>query len=293
MKKTLAQLPSPLITSSFLRSLVQAALREDGAFDDITTLSVVPKNLKARAILLAKQDLVVCGMPLVKEAFRQLDPQSKIKVQIQEGKFAKAGNTIATIQGKARALLSAERVALNFLQHLSGIATLTQQFCQQLRGTKAKILDTRKTIPGLRLCERYAVKIGGGTNHRFNLKSAILIKDNHLEIAGSIHEALKRIPKQFKKNLIIVEVKNLSEFREALQQQVTHILLDNMSLSEMKQAVALRNAVRRKALTLLEASGGVNLKRVRAIAKTGVDYISAGALTHSAKAADISLEIVG
>jgi len=274
------KLPRPEILK-----LVRNALQEDGAFHDVTTLAVVPKDLRGRAVFLAKQDFVLCGMPLADAAFHLLDPKMKIRSRFAEGAFVKKGAEFAALEGSARALLSAERVALNFLQRLSGIATLTRDFAAAVRGTKAKILDTRKTTPGLRLLERYAVTIGGGVNHRFNLRSAALAKDNHVAIAGSVTEALRRLAVLRGKKLVTVEVKTLEELRQALAAGAKRILLDNMSLAQLRASV---KTVRGRAI--LEASGGVTLKTVRAIAKTGVDFISVGALTHSAPAVDISLE---
>jgi nicotinate-nucleotide pyrophosphorylase (carboxylating) len=200
----------------------------------------------------------------------------------------KKGAVIAELSGSARAILSGERVALNFLQRLSGIATLTRRYVETVRGTKAKIMDTRKTTPGLRLLERYAVKTGGGVNHRFDLSSAVMVKDNHVAIAGSVGEALRRLARFRGGKPVIVEVKNLRELSAALQRGAPHVLLDNMSAAGLRQAVRLAAGRCR-----LEASGGVNLKNVRRIAKTGMDFISVGALTHAVAAVDISLEIMG
>lgn len=275
------KLPAPEI-----QRLCLNALREDAAFDDITTRTIVPPSLKAKAVLLAKQDLVLCGMPLVAATFRLLDPQIKIRAKYKEGAQVKRGAVLAELSGPARALLSGERVALNFLQRLCGIATLTRCFVAAVRGTQAKILDTRKTTPGLRLLERYAVASGGGVNHRFDLRSAAMAKDNHLVVAGSVREALARLARLKGKRQIIVEVKDLRELAEALDAGARRILLDNMPVARLAEAVR-RTAGR----AVLEASGGVNLKNVRSIAATGVDFVSVGALTHSVPAADISLEI--
>lgn len=275
------KLPAPEI-----QRLALHALREDAAFDDITTRAIVPKNLKAKAVLLAKQDLVLCGLPLVAATFRLLDPKIKVRAKFQEGARVKKGAVLAELSGPARALLSGERVALNFLQRLCGIATLTRRFVAAVRGTRAKILDTRKTTPGLRLLERYAVAAGGGVNHRFDLRSAAMAKDNHLVVAGSVREALARLARLKGRRPVIVEVKDLRELAEALDAGARRILLDNMPVARLAEAVR-RTAGR----AVLEASGGVNLKNVRSIAATGVDFISVGALTHSAPAADISLEI--
>jgi nicotinate-nucleotide pyrophosphorylase (carboxylating) len=272
---------------SKLKKLIRDSLREDASLHDVTTLALVPKNLKAKAVLLAKSDLIICGMPLVEQAFRALDPRVKLRFRFKEGEKVKKGQVIAELSGKAQALLSAERVALNFLQHLSGIATLTRQYVDAVRGTKVKIRDTRKTTPGLRLLERYAVKIGGGVNHRFDLRSAVMVKDNHVVIAGSIQNAWQRLGKLSKKVPVILEAKDFRQLEAALTCGARYIQLDNMSLRQLKEAVKRAGGQCR-----LEATGGVNLRTVRAIAKTGVDYISVGAITHSAPAVDISLEIL-
>jgi len=270
-----------------IRKLVLNALREDAAFHDITTLAIVPKNRKAKAILLAKQDLVLCGMPVVEATFRRLDPKLVIRRKFKEGSRVKKGQTIAELSGSARTLLSGERVALNFLQRLCGIATLTRRYVDAVRGTRAKILDTRKTTPGLRLLERYAVATGGGTNHRFDLGSAAMAKDNHLAIAGSVAGAFQSLAGLRGKKEIILEVKSLSELQAALALGAKRLLLDNMNVKQLRDSVKV---VKGKAI--LEASGGVNLKNVQAVARTGVDFISVGALTHSAASVDLSIEIV-
>jgi nicotinate-nucleotide pyrophosphorylase (carboxylating) len=272
------------IPEKILRPLILAALREDAAFDDATTRAVVPKQQMAKAVLLAKQDLVVCGLEIAGLAFKLLDAKVQFRAKVKEGRKVKRGAILAELQGPARALLSAERVALNFLQRLSGIATLTKRYAEAVAGTKAKILDTRKTTPGLRLLERYAVRLGGGVNHRFDLKSAAMAKDNHLVAAGSVDQALARLRKC--RVPVILEVKNLAELKEALAAGAKRLLLDNMKAPDLRKAV---QAARGRAI--LEASGGVTLKNVRKVAASGVDFISVGALTHSAPAVDISLEV--
>lgn len=273
------------IQAKTLRALLLSALREDAAFDDITTQAIVHPKQRAKAVLLAKQDLVLCGLDLAKGAFRLLSPKIQFRAKAKEGQKLKRGAILAEIQGPARALLSAERVALNFLQRLSGIATLTRRYVDAIRGSGAKILDTRKTTPGLRLLERYAVAVGGGVNHRFDLKSAAMAKDNHLLAAGSVAEALRRIQARKIKVPVIVEVKNSRELEEALQAGAKRVLLDNMTPAELRKAVQ-----QARGRCIMEASGGVTLKNVRKIAASGVDFISVGALTHSAPAVDISLE---
>lgn len=268
-----------------IRALVRLALREDAAFHDVTTRALIPKKTRGNAFLLAKQNLMLCGMPMVREVFRQMDPKIRLQVHFKEGERVKRGQTIATLSGPLQGLLSGERVALNFLQRLSGIATLTQKYVDVVRGTRVRILDTRKTTPGLRALERIAVSMGGGYNHRFDLKSGAMAKDNHLAALGSLRELCHRLQPLAKKVPVVVEVKNLRQFREALKLGAPWIQLDNMSLSQMRLAVKLAGGDCR-----LEATGGMTLDRVAAVARTGVDFISVGALTHSAPAVDISLE---
>jgi nicotinate-nucleotide pyrophosphorylase (carboxylating) len=269
------------------KKIIRQALQEDAAFHDTTTQALIPKTQRAKGVLLAKENLVLCGIPIVQKVFQALDSRIKVAPKFREGSLVKKGSVIATISGSARTLLSGERVALNFLQRLSGIATLTQQFADKLKGTRAKIYDTRKTTPGLRELERYAVKVGGGENHRFDLSSSILVKDNHLALVGSLQEVKGRLAKLRKKKNVIVEVTNLSMLREAVELGFHHLLLDNMSIPQIRKGVEMA-----KAECVLEVSGRVNLKNVRAIAQTGVDRISIGALTHSVQARDISMEIL-
>jgi len=225
-------------------------------------------------------------LKIAKLVFKTLDKKIKFSSSLRDGNILYPGEVIATLQGEARYLLMGERTALNFLQRLSGIATLTRRFVDRCQNTKVKILDTRKTTPGLRLLEKYAVRVGGGRNHRMGLYDMILIKDNHIAMAGGIDEAIRRAKKSRKKVGLEVEVKNLKELREALGLKVKRIMLDNMGVREVKKAVELA-----KGTTKLEVSGGINLRNVRKYAETGVDYISIGALTHSARALDISMEI--
>ncbi len=281
-----------LLKDSSIQSLISLALKEDIGSGDITTRTLFgKKNLKVEAIVLVKEPLIVCGIDLAELVFKKINPKIKFKKISKDGNRAQEGDCIASISGNAGSLLTAERVALNFLQHLSGVATLTYLFSQSIQDTKAKILDTRKTLPGWRKLEKYAVKTGGGVNHRFGLYDAFLIKDNHLALYGSITKAIEQVRKQNRKKLKVeVEVKNLNEFEEALAAKPDWILLDNMTLEDMHLAVIRKGE--QKLAPILEASGNVNLNNVRAVAQTGVDYISVGALTHSAKAVDISLEIV-
>lgn len=270
----------------YIKQLVQNSLVEDVGSWDITTKLTVPLKQLSKAVIVAKEDLILSGLYVCKETFFQVDKNIKFKSFFKNGESVKKGSTIITLSGKTAKILEGERVALNFLQQLSGVATLTNKFTTKIKSTKALILDTRKTTPGLRVLEKQAVSDGGGVNHRFGLFDAILIKENHIKSATSITKAINLIRKKINDIVIEVEVKNLKEVKEALECQADIILLDNMNTTNLKKAVTLIN---KKALT--EASGGVNLDNVLKIARTGVDYISVGALTHSAKASDISLLI--
>ena len=267
-----------------IRNIVTRALKEDIGLKDITTEAFIPKGKTIKAVLLAKEDCVVSGLGVAALVFRLQDKNIKFKPLVQEGKWVKKGKIIARISGKAKSILSAERVALNFLSHLSGISTKTRNFVKQVKPYTAKIMDTRKTIPGLRFLEKYAVRIGGGFNHRLSLDEMVLIKDNHLKIIGGIN----KLAKFKRKYRIEIEVKNLREFKEALKVKPDIIMLDNMKVADIRKAVKIRKNSQPK----LEVSGGVTLKNVRQIAKTGVDMISIGALTHSVNSVDISLEII-
>lgn len=269
-----------------LKKIVQLALVEDIGPGDVTTEATIPIGSTSDAVMLAKQDLVLAGLDLSREVFHHLDPGIQFTPLAKDGDRIKSGTEIAKLTGKTRVLLSAERVALNLLQHMSGIATLTSKYVEQIKGTKAQVLDTRKTLPGLRQLEKYAVRIGGGKNHRMGLYDMILIKDNHIEAAGSITKAVESARKKMPKLKIEVETRNLEEVREAVAAKADIIMLDNMPLEMMREAVKLING-----RALVEASGNVMLEAIRAIAETGVDYISCGALTHSAPAADISMKI--
>lgn len=268
-------------------SLVRAALDEDCAFNDVTTIATVVSDRRARCRLVARQAGVIAGLPLALEAFRQLNPRVVIRVDGSDGRSVEAGSMFAALTGSARGLLSAERVALNFLQRLSGIASLTSRFVAAVEGTDAKILDTRKTTPGWRSLEKYAVRAGGGTNHRMDLSSAILIKDNHLRaLDGDLELAIRRTRDlALPGTQVEVECDRLSQVKAAVAAGADVILLDNMKVDEIRRCV---DVVAGRAL--LEASGGVTLANVRAIAKTGVDRISVGALTHSAPALDLGLD---
>jgi nicotinate-nucleotide pyrophosphorylase (carboxylating) len=278
------------LSDAEIRAAVKAALAEDIGAGDVTTLATVPPNLAARAVMRARQRLVVAGSAFAQAAFRLLSRKIKIKRILRDGQTADAGAAILEISGPARPILTAERVALNFIQRLSGVASLTSEFVRALRGTRAQILDTRKTTPGWRRFEKFAVTCGGGTNHRLGLYDMVLIKDNHLaslrdEKPNAIAAAIARARRIYPKLKIEVEADSLEQVRHALDAGAEMILLDNMSLNELSQAVTMAKGVART-----EASGGVNLKTVRAIAETGVDFISVGALTHSAPAVDIGLD---
>lgn len=267
--------------------LVRAALEEDGAFDDVTTIATVVSDRRARCRLVARKAGVIAGLPLALEAFRQLNPRVTIRVDGEDGRAVAPGSVFVALSGSARGLLSAERVALNFLQRLSGIATLTAKFVAAVQGTGAKILDTRKTTPGWRSLEKYAVRAGGGSNHRMDLSSAILIKDNHLRaLDGDLELAIRRTRELAPPGTKVeVECDRLAQVRAAIEAGADIVLLDNMKVDEIRRCVELVDG-----RAILEASGGVNLTNVRAIAKTGVDWISVGALTHSAPALDLALD---
>ncbi|MEW6196662.1 MAG: carboxylating nicotinate-nucleotide diphosphorylase [Bacteroidota bacterium] len=267
--------------------VISTALKEDIGKRDVTTDLLIPKKKKAAAYFIAKQDGIIAGLDAAKMVLKKMDKKIKWKNFVEDGAKVKAGTKIAEVRGSVRALLSGERTALNFLQRMSGIATLTSVYVEKISGTNAKILDTRKTVPGLRLFDKYAVKCGGGTNHRIGLFDMVMIKDNHIKAAGSITKAVNKIRKSIPKKMKIeVETTNLGEVEEALKLNVDVIMLDNMNLNGMKETVQLINKK-----CFVEASGGVNLETVRAIAETGVDFISVGALTHSVSALDISMKI--
>jgi nicotinate-nucleotide pyrophosphorylase (carboxylating) len=271
-----------------IKILIRMALKEDIGKRDWTTEYLVKRKKFCRAVIRAKEKGVLAGLGICELVFKLLNKEVIFKPRKKDGEEFKKGEILAEIEGKARPILSAERVALNFLQRMCGIATLTKKFVEKIKGTRAKILDTRKTTPLLRELEKYAVRVGGGKNHRFGLFDMILIKDNHLRLVNGIKEALAMVQIKNKKRLPVeVEVKNLQEFLSAQEAGAKWIMLDNLSLKEIKEAVRKR----RKGVKL-EVSGGVRLENVRAIAKTGVDYISIGSLTHSPKAIDISLDII-
>ena len=271
-----------------IRDIIEAALAEDIGTGDITTQATVSPKKKGRAQAVAKDDFVIAGIDVFAETFQLLDKSIKVNKLIDDGYRAKRGDIIAEVLGSLSNILQAERVALNIFQRMSGIATLTAKYVEAVRGSKAKILDTRKTMPGLRVLDKMAVRIGGGCNHRTGLYDGVIIKDNHIEAAGGIIAAVKAQRKRLPHTLKIeVETKNIKEVKEALNCGVDIIMLDNMTVPAMKKAV---DYVAGRAI--LEASGNVNLQSVSEIAATGVDLISIGELTHSVQAADISLKVI-
>jgi len=267
------------------RAIVQA-LTEDVGAGDITSIATVPESTQGRAVFQAKDTGVLCGLPVLQRVYAQVDPRVQVELLVDEGTSITPGTRVAIIHGPARSLLTGERVALNFLQHLSAIATRTAGFVRLVEGTGARIVDTRKTVPGLRALAKYAVRVGGGHNHRFGLYDGVLIKDNHLQAAGGIRPAIERAREIAPHTLRVeVETETLAQVQEALDAGADVLMLDNMELEMRRQAVALCHG---RALT--EASGGINEQTIRAIAETGVDLISVGALTHSVTALDISLD---
>ena len=306
------------IDRSAILPLITAALKEDVGSRDLTSAALIPKGQVAEAEIVVRQEGILAGLQVAEWVFGLTDPKIKFLPQVKDGQKVYPDKAVAFLEGPARGILAGERVALNFLGHLSGVATLTRAFVEKARGTSAKILDTRKTTPGLRLLEKYAVRMGWGINHRIGLYDGVLIKDNHLRLVAkglsprqeaggqaqgtvpsrsAVEEAVFQTRAAVQKNTPIeVEVSNLQEFRQALSARADLILLDNMKLPEIQEAVRLARAVGRSKggqRVLLEVSGGVTLENVRPIALTGVDRISIGALTHSAPTLNIALEVVG
>ncbi len=270
-----------------IKKIIETALAEDIGPGDVTTAAIFTGQEKGIAHAVAKASMVVAGIDIFKKVFLFNDPNATFNLSMSDGHEALPGDVLVEISGNLGNILTAERVALNLLQRMCGIATLTGKYIEEVKGTKARILDTRKTVPGLRILDKYAVRVGGGTNHRIGLFDGILIKDNHIEAAGGIASAIRRVRKAAPHTLRIeIEAKDLAEVGEALSAGVDIIMLDNMGLEEIRAAVELIQG-----RTQIEASGNVNLSNVRRIAETGVDFISIGALTHSVTAADISLLI--
>lgn len=283
--------PAPLsLHESHLRRLAENALMEDRAYDDITTAALIADDQYGRGVLLAKAEGVIAGLPMAQAVFAAVDPSLRFTALVAEGERVVRGQEIAVVEGAVASILRAERVALNYLQHLSGVATLTARYVERLQGTSARLRDTRKTTPGLRTLEKYAVRMGGGENHRLNLADGVLVKDNHLAALRArglgIADAV-RLSRQANPGLPVqVEVTTVQEAEEALAAGADSLLLDNMSPEAMRQVVVLA-----KGKAVVEASGGITLDNVRQVAETGVEYISVGAITHSAPALDISLEL--
>ncbi len=278
------------ITSS-IKAIVERALEEDLGPGDITTDSLIPPDIRGLGLMVAKAEGVIAGVDVALEVFRQTDPAVEARALAADGSEVSPGDVVAEVSGGIAGILKGERVALNFIQRLSGIATATSAYVKAVQGTRAHIIDTRKTVPGIRQLEKYAVRVGGGHNHRYNLADGILIKDNHIAALRAQELGLVEIVSRARENSphtlrVEVEVESVEEAREALEARADVIMLDNMSTEEMRQVVSMAAG-----RCLLEASGGINLDTVRAVAETGVDLISVGALTHSVRAMDISLDM--
>ncbi len=281
-----------MLNEQIVKSVCRTALAEDVGSGDATSLAVIPAELEVKADVVTRETCVCAGLPLAQAVFHELDSELLFEYVTHDGEVCSDGQILAVVRGNARAILTGERTALNFLQRLSGIATLTRKYCEAVAGTKTKILDTRKTTPGLRALEKYAVKVGGGENHRFGLYDRIMIKDNHRELASfagpdSIAHAVKSCRESYPKLEVEVEADTLDQVEAALTAGADYILLDNMTDDEVAEAIQLVHG-----RALLEASGGITLERIPQLSLLGVDFISVGALTHSAPAVDISLDIV-
>jgi len=273
--------------SKLVDRIIENALDEDIGPGDITTSAIVDPELKGEARLWAKEELVLAGMEIFSRVFSLLDPGITVESQFRDGDMVRDGAMIARLKGQLKGILVGERTALNFLQHLSGIATLTKRYVEKTYPATVHVIDTRKTTPGLRILEKYAVRAGGGSNHRFGLFDGILIKDNHIAAAGSISKAVERLKSRVPHTLCIeIEVTDIKGLEEAIKARADAVLLDNMSLEEMGKAASIAGG-----RVILEASGGVTLESIGEIARTGVDLISVGALTHSARSVDISLTV--
>ncbi|UCC41816.1 MAG: carboxylating nicotinate-nucleotide diphosphorylase [Candidatus Aminicenantes bacterium] len=271
-----------------LDAVIEAALKEDMPRGDITSDSIIPSDSVSKAIIIAKERGVLAGIEVARRVFRKIDAAVSFKKFFEDGQNFKKGDILARLKGNSISLLKGERTALNFLQRMSGIATTTTEFVKALEGTRTKILDTRKTTPSLRFLEKYAVKMGGGLNHRPNLSEMVLIKDNHLKLIGSIQEAVGCAKERVKRGIKVeVEATSLEDVKEAVQSGADMVMLDNMPLEKMSEVVKWL-----KGKVPLEVSGKVNLKKVRQIASLGIDFISVGSLTHSYKSVDLSIEFV-
>ena len=268
--------------------IIDIALEEDLGPGDITTSAIIDPSMKGKARLFTKEEIILAGIEVFERVFSRLDPEIVVECNYHDGDMVPKGNDICIVKGSMRVILSGERAALNFLQRLSGIATLTRRYVEKTDSSRVRVIDTRKTTPGLRILEKYAVRMGGGFNHRFGLFDGILIKDNHIAAAGSLSRALAKIKGRVPHTLRIeVEVEDIKGVEEAIGAGADAILLDNMSLKEIREAVSIAGG-----RVLLEASGGINLESIGEISKTGINLISVGAITHSARSVDISLELV-
>ena len=278
-----------LLKTIALETLIDLAIKEDIYTGDITSKAILPQDKTQTAYLIAKAEGVIAGLPLAALIFKKIDSNIKFETLVKEGDFVNSKTKLAKVMGHYKSLLEAERIVLNFVQRLSGIATETAQYVAQTKGTTTQILDTRKTLPGFRLLDKYAVKIGGGTNHRMGLYDMVMLKENHIKAAGSISLAVSQIRKKVSPDIKIeVETKNLEEVKEALYNKVDVIMLDNMPVDLMKEAVLIIDGQIK-----VEASGNMTLNRIAEVSKTGVDFISVGALTHSVNAFDISMLFEG
>ena len=273
--------------TQFLNQLIDMALAEDIGAGDITTDYLVPCDSHGQGIIVAKENIVLAGLDIAKMVFQRLDPKIHFQSAYEDGAEIACGETVLSLEGRLRALLTAERPALNFLQHLSGIATQVRTYVKALKNSRVKLVDTRKTTPGWRVLEKYAVRMGGAHNHRMGLFDGVLIKDNHIAACGGIQQAVAEVRKHISHFIKIeVEVSNLAGILDALKSKVDVIMLDNMDIAQIREAVS---AIRNRAI--VEVSGGVTLKHLTALARTGVDLISVGAMTHSARAVDLSMRI--
>ncbi len=281
------------LTKDAIRAVVRQSLAEDASYEDVTTQAFIPEKTRVRGHILAKESGVICGMPIARETFRVFDPGVSFRVRRKDGDEVRRGEVVAVVEGRARSILSCERVALNFLSYLSGVATMTRQAVSAVRGTGIRILDTRKTTPLLRLFEKYAVSVGGGQNHRFDLSAQYLVKDNHLFILKEAADYM-RLGRRDPSVPFEIEVEDIRQLEKALGLCPDIVLLDNFSPAGVRRAVAFlrRLFAQRSRRPLVELSGGINLSNIRRYAIKGVDFISLGALTHSARALDLSLELV-
>jgi nicotinate-nucleotide pyrophosphorylase (carboxylating) len=273
-----------------IRHLIELSLSEDIGKGDLTSEAIIDEELKAKGLIVAKEEGVLVGLEIAKMVFSQLDSNLVFESSFKDGNKVMKGEEVAALKGRVKSLLTGERTALNFLQRLSGIATLTSKYQEKIKDTDVKILDTRKTTPGLRALEKYAVKMGGGENHRMGLFDMVLVKENHIKAGGSISKAIQKVKAKYPNEKVEVETKNLDEVKEAVNSEVDWIMLDNMSIDEMKKAVKVIRSSKKE--IKIEASGRIDLNNVREVALTGINFISVGALTHSSPALDFSLLLV-